>query len=377
MVISLLIWSVFGLIILYLLVIGIITYGWFNLSGIDESNVLVTEERLSIVIAVRNESENIFNLLTQIIEQDYNSSFYDIIVVDDHSEDDTTAIVSRLIINCDEVEIKLIDAVGNGKKSALREGIALSDAKLIVTTDGDCKVNNGWLSSIVRYYNSTNKKVIIGPVVYEDSSSFLKKLFTLDFASLVASGAGSAGIGLPLMGNGANLAFDRGVIQEYYDKPDKYASGDDVFLIHHVAKKYGAGSIGFLKEEEAIVSTPAPDSLLGFLKQRIRWASKASGYKQIWPILVSITVFLFNMILFLMLVASFYFHWLLPIYFLLILTKYFIDMPLVYSFLTFTRKNNLKLFFLFQEFIYPIYIVVASILSFTVKYTWKNRKQLN
>ncbi|NQU31645.1 MAG: glycosyltransferase [Bacteroidetes bacterium] len=376
MIVSSIIWVVFGVTIAYLIIIGVITYGWLKLSNGFNLVECKDEIEVSIVVAVRNESANIQRLINQLIDQNYDPNLYDIIIVDDHSIDNTVEIVEQSISDISGKQIVVISAKGEGKKSALKEGITKSSAKLIITTDGDCSIKTGWITSIVHQYISRGQKIILGPVVYENEKSIIQKLFALDFISLVAAGAGSVGIGLPLMGNGANLAFEREVFLSNEESGKKYTSGDDVFLIHHVVKKYGSQSVGFLLNEAAIVSTNAPGGFNAFLKQRIRWASKATGYQLVWPIIVSLTVFLFNTILFLMLLGSLLYTWLLPIYILIIITKFFIDMPLVFKFLTFSNKGNLKPLFFFMEFIYPIYIVVAAFSSFVFKFEWKGRGEL-
>jgi len=96
----------------------------------------------------------------------------------------------------------------------------------------------------------------------------------------------------------------------------------------------------------------------------------------VWPIFVATTVFLFNMLLTVLLAGSIYFSWMLPIYFLIIITKIVIDTPLVFSFLSFTEKRNLKPLFFLLEFIYPVYIVIAAITSFLFRFEWKGREKL-
>ncbi len=378
MVISILIWIVFGSTISYLIVIGIITFGWFRLSEPIAEQNFIPEVDISIVIAVRNESDNIETLLNQLVNQNYKKKKYEIIIVDDHSTDNTANLVDRFAKENTDVKIKILLASGEGKKSAINEGIAASSAKLLVTTDGDCNVKPGWLQCIANYYSSSSCKLIIGPVIYDREKTILQKLFTLDFTSLVASGAGSVGAGLPLMGNGANLAFCKDVFTTVntQNNTDKFTSGDDVFLIHNVTKKYGADAVGFVRHKEAIVSTLPPSNLFEFLNQRKRWASKASGYQMLWPVIVSLTVFFFNLLLFLMLIGSCFFSWILPLYFLIIITKFVIDVPLVFNFLSFTEKSYLKPLLFLMEFVYPIYIVMISITSFIFRFSWKGRENL-
>ena len=378
MVISVLIWIVFGSTIAYLFVIGIITFGWFRLSAPVKEQSFLTGLDLSVIIAVRNESRNIETLLEQLANQNYDKKHYEIIIVNDHSTDNTVQLAEHFIKHNPDIKIKILEADGEGKKNALNKGIASSSAQLIVTTDGDCNVKPGWLQCIVNYYNSSGCKLIIGPVIYASEKTILQKLFSLDFASLVASGAGSAGVGLPLMGNGANMAFSKDAFTKVNNQnnTDRFASGDDVFLIHNVTAKYGTDAVGFLRDKDAFVSTLPPLNLHEFLLQRKRWASKAVGYRMAWPIIVSLTVLLFNTLLFAMLAGSFYYSWLLPFYILIIVTKFMIDAPLVFNFLSFADKRHLKPFLFVTEFIYPIYIVLTAIASVIFGIRWKERENL-
>lgn len=376
MIITLLMWVIFGVTIAYLIVIAIITYGWFTLNS--NNTAFADDVKISIVVAVRNESKNITNLLKQLANQDYNNNLFEIIIVNDHSTDDTEKLINHFKNTHPNSKIHLVTALGNGKKNALREGISISNAELIIATDGDCRVKPQWIKSVANYYKSTNCKVILGSVIYDNEKNIIQKFFTLDFASLVASGAGSVNIGLPLMGNGANIAFNRLAYLKTMQLGNsaKYASGDDVFLIHNVTKKYGAKAVGFLRNHNAIVATPPPLNIFQFIKQRSRWASKSTGYQLIWPIIVAIVVFVFNTFLFAMLIASIFFKWLLPIYFLIILTKFIIDTPLIFSFLSFVNKSKLKPLFVVLEFIYPVYIVIAAVASFVFSFEWKGRAGL-
>jgi hypothetical protein len=147
--------------------------------------------------------------------------------------------------------------------------------------------------------------------------------------------------------------------------------------MHHVTKKFGAKSLGFLKNEDSMVITHAPNNISSFMSQRMRWGSKAKGYRLIWPIVVSLVVFLFNAGLSAILISGFFMSWAFIVYALLVITKYFIDFPLVYRYLNFSNAPRLKPLFFFAEFIYPLYIFTASILALFFKFSWKNRDGLS
>ena len=69
------------LFVLYLLMILFFLIGWFS-NNFKESK---KKNRLSVVIAVRNEQDNIGFLIEDLKLQDYDKHLFDVIIVDDHS----------------------------------------------------------------------------------------------------------------------------------------------------------------------------------------------------------------------------------------------------------------------------------------------------
>jgi len=372
-------WLLIFFSLLYILVIVTITIGWFRIKDFKENAVTQLPD-VSVVIAVRNEEKNILRLLHKLEQQDFPLNQIEILIIDDHSDDATMKLVDEFIAeNKDkDVEVRLIHSKGKGKKAAVREGIQMAKHDLIVTTDGDCAVGENWLRRLVEYYQMKNPRLVVGPVAYEQKKGFWQPFYVLDFMSLVASGAGSLGAGLPLMANGANLAFEK---QTYLDVVNdqsgkSFASGDDVFLLHAVADRYGAKSVHFLKNPSAIVYTHPPDNMVDFLSQRKRWASKVVAYRSGWAILVSVSVFTLSLMLTLSFLAAFLKPWYLIIFVLFVLLKMMIDFPLLHYFAEFTnRKKTVPYLFLFG-FIYPFYIVMAGLSSFFFRFNWKGRTHI-
>jgi len=361
---------------IYLLLMLVLTSGWYRLKPAPKSNTL-PDIFVSIVVAVRNEEKNIERLLESLEKQDYPRENIEIIMVDDHSTDNTVGEIEKYIFE-KKIEIHLVHAVGEGKKKAQAEGFFLVKGELILTTDGDCELSPAWVSNFVSFYKMYNPALIFGPVVYKTERNLLQKLFSLDFMSLVASGAASSGHGLPFMGNGANLAFTAESYHAIAGKigSENFASGDDVFIIHKMLEKFGAKNVLFIKNAAAMVFTQVPATAKEFINQRIRWASKAKGYKNKWAIFVSLAVFFFNLMLAVSLVAGVYKSWFIAIYVLFILFKFLLDFPLLYEFSGFAYKRNFLAWLFPFEFIYPFYIVYTAFAGFFSKFGWKERKQL-
>ncbi len=368
------IWLLLVLSLFYLAIIAVFTYGWFTLKK-NENFDSVGTEKASVVVAVRNEEKNILALLEALRQQTRDTQFFEIILVDDHSEDSTQKLIHDFMVSHPAMNIKLIHANGTGKKQAISQGIEATSNKFIITTDGDCIMHKQWIARITDYFGKYQPKIILGPVVYAHETGLWQQLFSLDFISLVASGAGSAGAGLPFMGNAANMAFDKTVFNHRH-LHEGYSSGDDVFFIHAIKKKYGNRSIHFLKDTRALVSTKPPENLKAFINQRLRWASKAKGYHDFWSLTVSWIVLLFNLGMALLFVAGFFWNWMWAVWILFMAMKTFVDFPLLSGYAQFTGKSKQMLYLWLMELIYPFYIVLAGIGSLFVKYRWKGRTGL-
>lgn len=361
--------------LLYFLVILVFTIGWYRMKTFT-SSVRNLSTKLSVVVAFRNESQHIENLLNSLMEQTYPQDLWEIVLVNDHSTDESTEIINRFTTRNPKIKISLLNASGHGKKQSLLEGIQFASGEFIVCTDADCIAGKNWLTNLGSFYEQEHPLLIFGAVVYDKEESLLQKFFSFEFMSLVASGAGSGASGLPFMGNGANLAFERDAFLEAGAEAQKqeHASGDDVFLIQYLTRKFGSHTIRFLKNKASIIRTQTPRSFKEFMKQRVRWGSKAKAYDQPWPIFVAFAVFTFNTLLVLCFLLGLLIPWVLSIYFLFVLLKLFIDLPLLQAFGEFSDKGKLMKYMLVFEFIYPFYIPLAALKGLFFSYEWKGRK---
>ncbi len=174
-------YTIFILSVIYYLLIFAFTVGWFKLrEGFEPAKKPTT--KASVIIAARNEENNIVHLLNALKQQVYHKDFFEIIVVDDSSTDNTKdAVINFIQENCD-LNISVLDSEGTGKKQAVYTGIKNASFDFIVTTDADCYVGNMWLWKLVSYYEKYAPKLIMAPVVYNDEKGFFQKLFSLEFA---------------------------------------------------------------------------------------------------------------------------------------------------------------------------------------------------
>ena len=240
-----------------------------------------TRTRLSVIIPFRNEEANIDRLFNHLNRQDYPAENWEIIAINDHSEDHTPDKLGNWL-NRTIAPLHVLDNQVNesGKKAALEKGISHAGGELIITTDADCLMGEKWLSSIARCYESQKPSMILGPVLLNTKPDSLFGLFqSLENFSLLAATAGSSGIGRPIFGSAANMAFQKQTYQRLSDPFTALtASGDDTLLLLKI-KGLNPDKILYNRSGDAVITTQPAGRISQFWNQRKRWVSKSKYYK--------------------------------------------------------------------------------------------------
>jgi poly-beta-1,6-N-acetyl-D-glucosamine synthase len=363
---------------LYFYLVNGFVRGWEKLEEMPVPAESV-KTNVSVIIPFRNEYKNLGRICDNLSGINYPESLLEVVFVDDNSGDGSADLVEGFIkddtFNFDVKVLRLSAGDGSGKKAALKKGIGIARGSLIVTTDADCRFGPFWVKSLAAVYEKTSSKIVWGPVRHRPGRGFLPEFYNLEFISLVTSGAGAAGAGKPFLCNGANLAFEKSAFYAVngYEGNEKYASGDDVFLLHKMKSRFGPAAAVFVREKQAIVDTAPPEGLSSFLSQRIRWASKSTGYRDRQSIMVTVTVFLFNLLLGFLGIYMFIEPLVAIPFVLFALIKSGIDYRLLSrgaDFLGFSFNIPLLLVF---ELVYIPYVVATGVVSVLFSYSWKGR----
>lgn len=336
---------------------------------------------ISVIVAARNEESNIPTLLDSLNRQRYPPSLYEVIIVNDHSTDNTWSILQEA--SYPELSLRPINLAAyldseastqSFKKKAIEAGIREAKGTLIVTTDADCFFGEHWLESIASFYESTQAKFIAAPVKIVGHPTLLGIFQSLDFITLQGITGASVSQRFHCMCNGANLAYEKKAFEEVngFAGIDSIPSGDDMLLMHKIFKKY-PDRVFYLKAKEAIVSTAPAASWKAFFHQRIRWASKADRYddKRIfWTLLL---VYLINVCFIVSAIAAFWQNIWLFFCLILLLAKVLIEFPFVHAAAIFFNQPSLMKYFPFLQPIHILYTIIAGWLGKFGKYEWKGR----
>jgi len=335
------------------------------------------EDFISVIIPFRNEEKNILANLKSIKSQDYPKEKYEVIYINDSSEDNSLKLLqdNKIAGNIKVLSVPETFSINAHKKRAVKYGIENSNGKIIVTTDADCLHEKRWLSSLV---NNLDEETgfVSGPVEFIDDTTFVSKIQKLEFAGLIITGAGLIGAGSPTICNAANIAYRKNVFDEvggFKDQMD-LSSGDDELLMQKIAKDTDY-EVRFSIDNNSIVKTQSNNNIAEFYHQRKRWASKGLFYgdKNLIIKLVLIYMFYIGLVFqpILGITLSGYF-------FISLIASLLIKSIFEYKILSRGRKvlfNNLSLKpFVIAELLQVPYIIIAGLVGAFGNLKWKERK---
>ena len=365
--------------IFYVQFVGTIAYAGFvlwillGLRRLNQKPTNIAQPFVSVIIPVRNEEETIAACLQALLFQSYPIDKYEVIVVDDHSEDATYSIIASFAHERLKL-LSLTDFDGmSPKKAAIHTGIQASRGDIILTTDADCHAPDTWVETMVKYFD--NKTGVVASWLYvETNHRLLSKLESLDSLALSAVGAAGFGWERPILANGANFAYRRTVYDEIngFDGVAGFVSGDDDLLLQKIRAR-GTWRCAFSPDSRSMIVTQPTTSLRAFFEQRFRWASKGQAYPKF---LVFFEVFIyFYFLSLLILPIAFIMNGFSPIYVVApLFIKMLLDAILMRYATEFVRKKQNPVILFLTEWLQILYVIIVGFWGLRGSYTWKGRR---
>ncbi len=227
--------------------------------------------KLSIIIPVFNEENNIIKTIQSVLNSKYNN--FEIIIVNDGSTDNTKSIIKSYI---KDKNIKFIDFEKNqGKRTAIYEAVKISTSDIIITIDSDTIIKEDTILNLIQPFNDKSVGAIAGNILINNNTniftSMLKAAFCFGFYFLRPA---QSSIGSVLCTPGALSAYRKSVIIDYlYDWKNQMflfhpaVIGEDRALTNIVLNK----NYKVLYQENSIAYTNVPETFNGIAKMFIRW----------------------------------------------------------------------------------------------------------
>jgi cellulose synthase/poly-beta-1,6-N-acetylglucosamine synthase-like glycosyltransferase len=335
-------------------------------------------QAFSVIIAARNEERNIADCLRTVFDQDFPADRFEVIVVDDRSEDSTPDILRGLLRQYKNLRIITVAETPPGvspKKHAVIQGINAASNGIIVFTDADCRVPPRWLSAVNRYFDD-DTALVQGITSYHRVPGIDKTFYGLqsvDFLSHGIIAAAAIGANLPINSNANNMAFRRTVFDEVggYGADTRVTLGDDDHLLQRV---WASGKkIRYMADPNGAVETAPAETPRALFEQRRRWGSVTVHYGMRQIALLS-TVFIFYVMTALTAVASIFNTRLFPVFVSLLLVKFAGELVLMIPGTRVFNKKHLRKYLLPASLIQLPLVLAAVFTGVFGKFEWKGRK---
>lgn len=213
---------------------------------------------VSVVVCAHNEYNNLQDYLTILLNQDY--PCYEVIVVDDSSEDGSDLLLerwSRQYPNLYHTFVPRGARVLSSKKLALTIGIKAANHEHVLLTDADCRPESRyWIREMVKGFNTSQIEVVLGFSPYFEKKGLLNRLIGYDTLFNGLQYMGMARAGKPYMGVGRNLAYKRSTFFSTNGFKGLLGNqaGDDDLFINRVATRHNTNVI--CNRESIIWSEP-------------------------------------------------------------------------------------------------------------------------
>ena len=325
---------------------------------------------VSVIIAARNEEKRISDCLKSLEQIDYPAEKFEIIIIDDNSNDRTADIIDETSRNHNNWTLLRLNKKSDelrGKKNALQAGISRAKGELIFTTDADCIVPAKWIRSMVNYFTPEVSMVLgYSPLIKENKPYF--RLLQFDNLFSAIAGAAPAKLGHPFTSVGRNLAYRKNDYENMggFRTLKKFRSGDDIHLTKHFHHHNG-GKIDYCADPDTFIRTIIPSGGKEVFQQQLRKNSKTFQLSST-SIAFMLGIFLYYLLLigFPVLVPAAVTLWL-----VFVIIKFMLEYLALRKAALIFRQTDLIPMIPLMQIIYPLYIIFFSLLGSFQVYQWK------
>lgn len=239
----------------------------------------VNPEPFSIIIAAKNELNNLRNFLSQVLEQEHET--FQVVVVNDCSWDGSEKALEEYADAYSQLKVITLieqEKYRHGKKFAIAIGIKGAENEKLVFTDADCyPASSKWASLMASPLGDTTQ-IVLGYGAYRRESNFLNYWIRYDTAFNAMQYLSFALAGMPYMGTGRNLAYTKSLFfkNKGFARHQHILSGDDDLFVNLTATK---SNTVIQLQPESFTYSIAKKSFFQWWAQKRRHLSTSAYYK--------------------------------------------------------------------------------------------------
>jgi poly-beta-1,6-N-acetyl-D-glucosamine synthase len=325
----------------------------------------------SVIVACRNEEKKLPLLLRALSNQTLDARYWEVILIDDQSEDQTLLLASTFAK--DKNQWQVLSSSGSGKKVAQQTGANVAKGEWLCFLDADMEIGKEWLQAIARSVSSKCDFYLL-PVGVKSNVNVLTAFQKIENQFLMSITAASAYLNDPILANGANMVVRKTIFLESWKrrKDAHVSSGDDMYLLWDL-KKVDNNRIVFIANQELCALHEPAISIRAFFAQRLRWAGKSASVMDRSAVAAALVLGVVNASVIGVWGAVFlgkmsgvfgiFFHG------LKMLAEAFFSQPMR----LFLQEKKNRIAFLVYGLLFPLYFLTMPLLAMVFKPKWKNR----
>ncbi|MFT3996934.1 MAG: glycosyltransferase [Asticcacaulis sp.] len=229
-----------------------------------DTDAFVSAQRVSVIIPAYNEARVIEASVRRVLTS--TDVELEVVVVDDGSKDDTSAIVAHAFAH--EARVTLITQPNAGKAAAVNNGISRAKGDIIIALDADTQFEPDTIARLVRWFIRPEIGAVAGNAKVGNRFNWVTRWQAVEYVTAQnLERSALAVFGAMMVVPGAVGAWRRSALSEVGGYPhDTLAEDQDLTI----AIQRRGWQVAY--DQDAVAWTEAPESFGALIKQRYRWA---------------------------------------------------------------------------------------------------------
>lgn len=262
-----------------------LTYYLTSNKRYSDANIAISN-KVSIIICARNEAVNLTDNLPFFLSQ--KNIVFELIVVNDHSDDETLNILKKF--SADHSELIIVDLANEkqpGKKNALRKGIEHARFENILLSDADCRPSSPFWAAKMLAGIDPDHQLVAGYAPFTSGKTFVARFSTFENIITALQYIGFGIAGMPYMGVGRNMGYSASLIKKlnYFDDHKDLMAGDDDLTVQAALAET---KIKFILDKDTFVMSQSAKTWAQYFKQKARHYSVSKRYATVFIFLLGL-----------------------------------------------------------------------------------------
>ena len=249
-----------------------------GVSKINQVNSNSKDHGISVLIAAKNELENLRVLIPLLLKQSHN--LFEIIIINDRSTDGSYDFLLAQANQHPNLKVITVDELPNhlnAKKYALTLGIKAANYEQVLLTDADCKPESeNWIGSFANSWKDKSE-FVLGFSGYDKKPGILNYFIRFETILTAIQYLGAAALGKPYMGVGRNLSYSKSLFlskKGFHGFQDLVGGDDDIF----VNKYANSSNTSTVLSPDSLIASIPKLTVSDFFIQKTRHLSVGKHY---------------------------------------------------------------------------------------------------